>query len=205
MPTRKPPSSNRGTVPTLLGPSVPVPADFPPHYRPSGIPAGRASRYTRLRLRQVIDRLVTAARRLGRRQDRDPGRLTVIALIAGERDRRILAGVCSRNGWNAVLADTCDEARRELDRTEVPVVLCDRDLPERDWRRIVETLAASPQPSCILLLSKVVDDYLRDEVVRSGGYDVLRKPLREDEVASAVRLAWTYWNSARPAAKRRSA
>ncbi len=160
-------------------------------------------------MRQVISRLLTAARRLGRKSDRPSARLTVIGLIAGERERRILAAVCSRNRWNAVLADTCQEARSELDRIEAPVVLCDRDLAGENWRRAVETLAASPQPSCILLLSSVVDDYLRNEVVRSGGYDVLRKPLREDEVVRAVRLAWTFWSSARrttpPGERRRSA
>ena len=155
-------------------------------------------------MRRVIDKLVTAARRLGRSSDRRPDCLAVIGLIAGERDRRILDGVCSRNHWSVVFADNCDEARRALDRIEAPVVLCDRDLPGEEWRRVVETLAASPQPSCILLLSKVVDDYLRDAVVGSGGYDVLRKPLREDEVAHAIRLAWSYWNSA-PSGRRRSA
>ncbi len=148
--------------------------------------------------------LVTAARRFGRASGHRSGCLAVIGLIAGERDRRILDGVCSRNHWSVVFADNCDEARGALDRIEAPVVLCDRDLPGEGWRRVVETLAASPQPSCILLLSKVVDDYLRDAVVGSGGYDVLRKPLREDEVAHAIRLAWTYWNSA-PSGRRRSA
>jgi len=155
-------------------------------------------------MRRVIDKLVTAARRWGRRSDRRPDCLAVIGLMAGERDRLILEGVCSRNHWSVVFADNCDTARRAMDRIEAPVVLCDRDLPGKEWRRAVEILAASPQPPCILLLSKVVDDYLRDAVVGSGGYDVLRKPLRGDEVAHAIRLAWTYWNSA-PSGRRRSA
>jgi DNA-binding response OmpR family regulator len=151
-----------------------------------------------------MDILVTALRRFGRRDNGRPNCLAVIGLITGERDRRILDGVCSRNHWSVVFADDCDEARGALDRIDAPVILCDRDLPGEEWRRVVGTLAAAPQPSCILLLSKVVDEYLRDAVVGSGGYDVLRKPLREDEVAHAIRLAWTYWNSA-PSGRRRSA
>jgi hypothetical protein len=42
----------------------------------------------------------------------------------------------------------------------------------------------------------VVDTYLWNEVVSKGGFDVLSKPLREDDVVRAVRLAWSYWNSA---------
>ena len=46
--------------------------------------------------------------------------------------------------------------------------------------------------ACIVLISTVVDAYLWNEVVRNGGYEVLAKPLREEDVAKAVRLAWSY-------------
>ena len=47
-----------------------------------------------------------------------------------------------------------------------------------------------------MLVSKVIDDYLWSELVTYGGYEVVRKPLREDEVSRAVRMAWSYWSSA---------
>ena len=47
-----------------------------------------------------------------------------------------------------------------------------------------------------MLVSKVIDDYLWNELVSNGGYEVLRKPLREDQVSRAVRMAWSYWSSA---------
>jgi len=47
-----------------------------------------------------------------------------------------------------------------------------------------------------MLVSKVIDDYLWNEVVCYGGYEVLAKPVREGEVSRAVRLAWSYWSSA---------
>ena len=91
---------------------------------------------------------------------------------------------------------TSEEARTVLDKVKVPVILCDRDLPGNGWRATVEDLASSPQRTCIILVSGVVDNYLWNEVVRTGGFDVLSKPLREEEVVRAVRLAWSYWNSA---------
>ena len=124
------------------------------------------------------------------------GHLTLIGLVASEGDRRLLAGICSRNGWHLLFADTREEAQAASDKLKAPVILCDRDLPGKGWRETVEDLAASPHRTCILLLSGVVDTYLWHEVVRTGGYDVLSKPLREDEVVRAVRLAWSYWNSA---------
>jgi len=124
------------------------------------------------------------------------GPLTVIGLITGDADRRALAGICSRNRWNLLFAGTRREARSALDRLKAPVILCDRDLPGDGWRATVEDLASSPHHACIILVSGVVDAYLWNEVVLTGGFDVLSKPLREDDVVRAVRLAWSYWNSA---------
>jgi len=49
------------------------------------------------------------------------------------------------------------------------VILYDRDLPGKGWRETVEELAASPAPACVILLSNVLDTYLRGEVLRTGG------------------------------------
>lgn len=129
------------------------------------------------------------------------GRLTVMGLISGDADRRALAGICNRNGWNLIFAGTREEARAALDKLRVPVILCDRDLPGNGWRATVEGLASSPHRACVILVSAVVDTYLWNEVVRTGGFDVLSKPLREDDVARVVRLAWSYWNTATKASE----
>jgi len=124
------------------------------------------------------------------------GRLTVIALIPSDSYRHELAAICSRYGWNLLFAGTLDEARTMRDKVAAPVILCDRDLPSSGWRAAVEGLASSPHRACVILVSAVVDTYLWNEVARIGGFDVLSKPLREADVARAVRLAWSYWNNA---------
>ena len=123
-----------------------------------------------------------------------PGSINIIGLVTSDDDRRLLTEICSRNRWHVLLADTCADARIALGKLKASVILCDRDLPGRGWRETVGDLASSTHRTCILLVSEVVDTYLWNEVVRMGGYDVLSKPLREDEVVRAVRLA-SYWNS----------
>ena len=122
--------------------------------------------------------------------------ISVIALVTGDDDRRLLVEICRQNRWRLLFTDTCEEARIALDELRAPVILCDRVLPGRGWRETVQNLASSPHRTCIILVSEVVDTYLWNEVVRTGGYDVLSKPLREDDVVRAVRLAWLYWKSA---------
>ena len=127
------------------------------------------------------------------------GRLPVVALISDDADRRELAGICGRNGWDLLLASTLEEARTTLDNARAPVILCDRDLPGHEWRTAVKGLASSPHHACVILVSAVADTYLWNEVVRTGGFDVLSKPFREEDVGRAVRLAWSYWtNAAKP-------
>jgi FixJ family two-component response regulator len=76
---------------------------------------------------------------------------------------------------------------------KAPVILCDGDLPQTEWRQAVRTLAALPHRPMVILLSKFADQSLWSEVFRIGGFDILRKPLRTDDVWKAVNLALSYW------------
>ena len=84
-----------------------------------------------------------------------------------------------------------------------PVILFDRDWPGNQWKVIVQTLAASAHRACVVLMSGVADDYLWQELVRRGGYDILAKPLRADDFTRVMKLALSYWanvaNTAVPA------
>jgi DNA-binding NtrC family response regulator len=111
--------------------------------------------------------------------------IAVIGLAFADKDRSLLAEVCSRKQWNVLFADTFDQARVALDQVTAAVILCDRDLPGGEWRDVVQVLASSPQRTCVILISRVVDDYLWNEVAQRGGYDVLLKPLREEDVVRA--------------------
>jgi len=59
----------------------------------------------------------------------------------------------------------------------------------------VRSLAALPHRPVVILLSKVADEYLWNEVFRIGGFDILARPLRIEEVRRAVGLALSYWRS----------
>jgi DNA-binding response OmpR family regulator len=126
--------------------------------------------------------------------------ITVLALPGSEPDRQLLDEIARRNRWSMSFAPTSSEARESLKRTNPQIILIDRDIDGTDWRFAVSSLAAESGGACVLLISRVVDDYLWNEVVTNGGYDVLRKPLSESEVVRNVRLAWSYWSGIRQAA-----
>ena len=75
------------------------------------------------------------------------------------------------------------------------MVLCDRELPAAEWRDVIQRMVSSGHQAYAILVSKVADDYLWNEVIRRGGHDLLTTPLREEEVLRAIRLAWFYWSN----------
>jgi len=131
---------------------------------------------------------------------KDPGKPSILALLAEERDRAVVSDFCFRAQWHVSFASTGPDALALIRRAKVHILLIDRDLAAADWRESISMFASSSTDTCIMLVSRVIDAYLWNEVVRNGGYEVLPKPLSEADVSRAAKLAWAYWNTA--AAKR---
>jgi CheY-like chemotaxis protein len=111
--------------------------------------------------------------------------LTVLALMTSPGDRDLLRQICAGATWKILFADDVEEAVGR----PAGIVLCDRDLSGIDWREAIRRLATSPHPRKVILASYVVDDYLWDEVIHCGGYDVLPKPFRVQEVIHTIQFA----------------
>jgi DNA-binding NtrC family response regulator len=116
----------------------------------------------------------------------------IIALLGSETDRQVVSDFCLHNECDVLFAGTCAETRTLMARVKAQILFMDRDLAESDWKESMADFASFSGVICIVLVSRVVDGNLWNEVVRNGGYEVLAKPLREDDVVRAVRLAWSY-------------
>jgi FixJ family two-component response regulator len=129
-------------------------------------------------------------------QDSEPaGRISVLAITADDRDRRSLSLFSIRGQWDLSFTNTCEDALDLLKDHPATVIVLDRDLPGSDWRKTLEMLSGCGPECPIILVSSVCDEYLWEEVVHNGGYDVLRKPLQEEQAVRAVNLAWSYSNT----------
>jgi len=122
--------------------------------------------------------------------------VTVICFLPQDQDRSLMMDLCRRNQWEVFFAVSREEAEWALQELKPQIMLFDRDVAGPNWREFVTRFAARSGGACIMLVSKVIDDNLWNDLVSSGGYEVLRKPLRDDEVSRAVRMAWSYWSSA---------
>ena len=124
-------------------------------------------------------------------------RVPIVALVVSEQDRSVLESVSSHQPIEFHFAQSCEDASNLVRQLSAPVILFDRNWPGTDWRTAVENLSTSPHRACVILMSGVTDDYLWQELIRRGGYDVLAKPIRADNVERVIKLALSYLNSAR--------
>jgi DNA-binding NtrC family response regulator len=126
-----------------------------------------------------------------------PARTAIVALTVSEQDRNVLTSIAQQEPFDIHFAESCEDASKMASQLTAPMILFDRNWPGTDWRMAVEQLAASPHHACVILMSGVADDYLWQELIRRGGYDILPKPLRNDNVIRVIKLALSYLNSER--------
>ena len=126
--------------------------------------------------------------------------MTVVAMTASGSDAGLLREIMESTGWEFRIADGIEDAAAFLGTRAASIVLFDRDLPGVDWRQAVRRLANG---QCrVILASFVADDYLWEEVIHCGGYDVIAKPFREDEVIHMIQFAWAALTKSLPSAPR---
>ena len=122
----------------------------------------------------------------------------VLAITVSIGDQVFYRNLRARGEWNVVLTQSVQEALHLLASEVFPIVLCDRDLPGRDWRAVMAQIIESSPHVCFLLTSRVSDEYLWREVAMHGGYDVIAKLLDETTVDHTLRHAWYYWKAEPP-------
>jgi DNA-binding NarL/FixJ family response regulator len=120
-----------------------------------------------------------------------PENSRVLAILSSESDRAALRRRAALRGDVDLIATASwDEAVGLMAEGRFTVILCDRDLPVRDWRESIRELAQ--RSPCVLLVSSVIDDSLWQEVVECGGYDIVRKPLEGEGVFRGIDEALRY-------------
>ena len=116
----------------------------------------------------------------------------VIALTRDADGWHALHSIAESEKWMLLWAHTAERAKELIARYRAGVVICDRDLPNEDWRRVVSELGAIRPAVCTLLASHVADEYLWRELVQQGGFEILAKPFARDRVARAIRFAASF-------------
>jgi DNA-binding NtrC family response regulator len=113
-----------------------------------------------------------------------------IALLAlsDVAELAIAAKILSNAGLRTMLSRSCREALRQLSSGQPQMVLCDKHLPDGDWKDLISWLADSPEPPRVVVLAGNEPEFYA-EAINLGAYDVLLRPLDAEELGRVASTA----------------
>ncbi len=122
-------------------------------------------------------------------------RVPLLAFSSRKDDRDSLCRILANSRWNVTEARTCREALDALSRRPIPVIVCNRELPDRGWKSLLEGCRnRAPHPSPVVF-RRLAGAGLWAEVLNLGRFDVLGTPFDAGEVARVSVLAWQSCNN----------
>jgi len=121
---------------------------------------------------------------------------TMVAAFQREEDRRDLERIVGPCEWKLIWTQTCAGAVEAVQRSAAPIIISGRTFPDGEWRDIWNRLRTRRKPPMFILASRLADEALWAEVLNLGGYNLLLKPFRPEEVIRTVHGALVAWQDA---------
>jgi DNA-binding response OmpR family regulator len=119
--------------------------------------------------------------------------ISILLVSPYPKDQTDLRHVLHHSRWNITRAANVGTAALLLQEQAPSVVLCERNLPDGNWKDVLDQASQQENPPNVLVISRHADESLWAEVLNEGGYDVLLKPFDVSEVTRVVRMAWQRW------------
>ena len=116
--------------------------------------------------------------------------LGILSISTADEDHTAVRQSCSGMSCWIETAESCHTAFQRLSHGRISIVICERDLPDGTWRKILEHLWSAAERPFLIVTSRTADESLWAEVLNLGGYDVLAKPLQAKEVRHALQTAY---------------
>jgi len=134
-----------------------------------------------------------------RRIAKNFNRITVLSAGSNDEDSvrlsTILALIEAEGGplaWNLEKCPSLASALGILRKSNVPIILCERDIEGGSWKDMLEYVSGLPDPPCLIVTSRLADEHLWSEALNLGAYDVLSKPFEAGEVIRVLQSAWLH-------------
>jgi DNA-binding response OmpR family regulator len=125
---------------------------------------------------------------------------TIAVLVIGGFDRDLIAllDILNDTDWTLYWNTSCADAGLTLERRSVDVILCDRDMPDGNWKDVLAAASSLPIPPPVIVTARFANERLWAEVLSLNGFDVLTKPFDADEVMRAISLARRFPKAEQP-------
>jgi DNA-binding response OmpR family regulator len=129
--------------------------------------------------------------------DKPPEVITVLVVTADPGEYAALASILNRPNWAVSFCRRCSDAFDQFRNLTPAIVLCERALPDGNWRSLLSETQIIDRAPLLLVASRHADERLWAEVLSAGGYDVLQKPFDPAEVSRVLSAAGKFWSAPR--------
>jgi DNA-binding NtrC family response regulator len=114
---------------------------------------------------------------------------SVLLVTSDDRYESSLRAIIEGSLHTTHRALNCFQALLCLQDHDVAVVVAEADLPDGNWKNLLDIASNRPDPPQLIVFSRRADDMLWAEVLNLGGYDVLPTPFAAEEVLRTISLA----------------
>jgi len=140
-------------------------------------------------LHSVLGEDTVPSRRTAVEIGQAPAQMTILLASERDDDHQTLQALLHNTRWTVARALSWGDAASFCGRVIKPVILVDRYFQGSDWRFTLSSMVNLESNSCLILLSDVSDQYLWNEVVQLGGFDVLARPFQRSDVLRILEFA----------------
>ena len=128
--------------------------------------------------------------RTNRTSESTPEVTIKLVLITPDDDLYLsVHNVAKHCGWQLLRARSVEQSLHTLNAFPARLVIYDWTPEDEDWRSAIDRLSARPDHPCILLASRVIDEYLWADLVTHGGFDVIHRCADPEQLTRAVQFA----------------
>jgi two-component system nitrogen regulation response regulator GlnG len=120
-------------------------------------------------------------------------KVSILVVSPDPEDQTALRRILHHSNWAISQCANAADALEQVHSTVPAVILCERELPDGNWKTVLSACENSPDSPLLLVTSKTADENLWAEVLNLGGYDVLMKPFELGEVTRVIGMAWRQW------------
>lgn len=113
----------------------------------------------------------------------------VLVVDDEENIRLVLSTLLRKHGYEVELAESGEDALRQVDAFGPDVILTDVRMPKMGGLDLLSTLRAKQIASTVIVMSAFGNVDLALEAMKAGAYDYVSKPFKPDEVVLALKKA----------------
>ena len=119
--------------------------------------------------------------------------ISLLAVSSEKDDCQSLKTILSRSRWTVLGAQSLLEASRLLKEMMPRLVLCDRNLPDGNWKDVYRESSCMTVPPAMVVISRQADERLWAEALSMGCFDLLLRPFEATELSHVLDMAACYF------------